>query len=85
MDMHRARHRSEMLKSVGEGSSLDLELLARRKGCRLEQAPGFPDLLRIVGTVDGRTQRGGVSRPREEFLNPTQALAKLRALPDQPH
>ena len=85
MEMHRAHHRSELLKSVqAEGSSLDLELLARRKGCRLERAPGSPNLLRIVPTGNCRAWRQGASRP-EEFLSRTQALAKLRALPDQPY
>jgi len=85
MDMHRAHHRSEVLKSVGAKSSkLDLELLARRKGCRLERAPGSRDLLRIVPTADSRAQGTGVRRSADDLLTLAQALAKLRALPDCP-
>jgi len=87
MDMHRAHHKSELLKlksAPAQSSSLDLELLARRKGCRSERAPGSPDLLRVVATVDPRVHQVKSSLA-EEILTQAQALAKLRTLPDRPH
>lgn len=64
--------------------NLDLELLARRKGCRLERAGGPADRLRILGADD----RGAVPGIEEhttsrQSLSRVQALEVLRALPDR--
>lgn len=83
MDMHRAHHRSASLKSVGTTScSIDLELLARRKGCRLERALGSTDLWRIVSDCTAKSAPPISSGPA---LTPTEALLTLRALPDSSH
>jgi hypothetical protein len=83
MDMHRAHHRSALLKSVGTTScNIDLELLARRKGCRLERALGSTDLWRIVSDCSAKSAPPISSGPA---LTPTEALLTLRALPDSSH
>jgi hypothetical protein len=83
MDMHRAHHRSALLKSVGTTScKIDLELLARRKGCRLERALGSTDLWRIVSDCSAKSAPPISSGPA---LTPTEALLTLRALPDSSH
>ena len=83
MDMHRAHHRSASLKSVGTTScNIDLELLARRKGCRLERALGSTDLWRIVSDCTAKSAPPISSGPA---LTPTEALLTLRALPDSSH
>jgi hypothetical protein len=58
-----------------ERSSLDLEFLAQRKGCRVERVEGPVDRWRIHGADDP----SGQSRP----LTTGQALEILRALPDR--
>ena len=79
MDMHRAHHRSALLKSVGAKScNIDLELLARRKGCRLEPVLGSPDLWHIVSGSSPPISSGPA-------LTPSEALITLRALPDRSH
>ena len=83
MDMHRAHHRSAILKSVGAKScNIDLEFLARRKGCRLEQAVGSTDLWHIVSDCSVKFGSPISSGPA---LTPTDALITLRALPDRSH
>jgi hypothetical protein len=83
MDMHRAHHRSALLKSVGAKScTIDLELLARRKGCRIEPAFGSTDLWRIVSDCSAKTAPPIPSGPA---LTPTEALITLRTLPDRSH
>src|SRR5262245_34742834 len=64
-DMQRTHYRAELLALAGtERSSLDLRLLARRKGCRLEPAEGPVGHFHIVHAgvrrivVDSCTMRG---------------------------
>jgi hypothetical protein len=85
LDMHRAYHKFELLEFVeGEHSNLDLEFLARRKGCRLEHAKGPGDRWRIVQAGDRGVRLGLVgSGPKRIALTRKQALEVLRSLPDQ--
>jgi hypothetical protein len=83
MDMHRAHHRSALLKRVrAKRCNIDLELLARRKGCHLERALGSTDLWRIVSDSSTKFAPPISSGPA---LTPTEALITLRALPDRSH
>jgi hypothetical protein len=78
LDMHRAHHRVELLKLTTQSANLDLEFLARRKGCRLEPVEGPGDRWRVMPAANvggARTQRASLSRK--------QALDLLRSLPDQ--
>ena len=83
LDMQRAQHSLE-LRALAETarSNLELRLLARRKGCRLEPSDGSADLWRIVygGDLHARILN---SRPMESPLTRQQALDILRSLPDQ--
>jgi len=85
LDMHRAQHSVE-LRALAETarSNLELRLLARRKGCRLEPADRPADLWRIVypGDLHGRIV-SNTSRPMEAAVTRKQALDILRSLPDQ--
>jgi hypothetical protein len=84
-DMQRAHYRAELLAMAEpQRSNLDLRLLARRKGCRLEPNEGPADLWCIVSTDDPqqRIPRAG-SRPKPAALTRNQALHILRCLPDQ--
>jgi|SRR5215813_3778795 len=85
LDMQRAQYRVE-LRALAEParSNLELRLLARRKGCRLEPADGSADLWRIVygGDLHARILSNN-SRPMESPLTRQQALDILRSLPDQ--
>jgi hypothetical protein len=77
VDMHRAHHRVELLKLATDNSNLDLEFLARRKGCRLEPVEGRGDRWSVVpaaGVAGSRTQQTPLTRK--------QALDLLRSLPD---
>ena len=85
LDMHHAYHKLELLKLVeAEHSNLDLEFLARRKGCRLERAEGPADRWRIVQADKRGVRLGpGGSGTKPSALTRKQALEKLRSLPDQ--
>jgi len=85
LDMQRAQHSVE-LRALAETarSNLELRLLARCKGCRLEPADRPADLWRIVyaGDPHGRILSNS-SRPMEAAVTRKQALDILRSLPDQ--
>src|SRR5215813_8165491 len=84
LDMQRAHYRAELLAlTETERSNLDLRLLARRKGCRLEPNEGPADLWSIIS--DDRQKRipSAGKRPRPAALTRNQALHFLRSLPDQ--
>jgi hypothetical protein len=82
LDMRRAHYRAEVLALAETGrSNVDLRLLARRKGCRLEAAEGSADLWRIVYAGNPRPSHS--SRPIERALTRRQALEVLRCIPDQ--
>jgi hypothetical protein len=84
-DLRRSCHTLKTLRLVQpEHATLDLELLARRKGCRLERAEGPADRLRIVGPYD-RDATPGIDRhaTSRRSLSRAQALEILRALPDR--
>jgi hypothetical protein len=79
LEMQHAHYRAELLAlAQTERSNLDLRLLARRKGCRLEPNQGPADLWCIVSADD----RAG-NRPRPAALTRNQALHMLRSLPDR--
>jgi hypothetical protein len=83
LNMHRAHHRIELLELATQGSTLDLALLARRKGCRLERVPG--DRWRVIPPADCSarlSRRPG--RVEIAAVPATQALDLLRSLPDRP-
>jgi hypothetical protein len=77
-EMHRAYHRVELLKITTERSNLDLQFLARRKGCNLRRVEGPGDRWRIIPAAS----RGSV-RAQRAPLSREQALDLLRSLPDQ--
>jgi hypothetical protein len=81
------RHSCHEPKSIqlAEGSNLDLAFLARRKGCRLERVVGAGDRWRIFirGHDDGDQLRIARHSQNRSALTLGQALAALRALPDQ--
>jgi hypothetical protein len=70
--------------AAAEASNLDLELLARRKGCRLQRVAGGDHRWRIFGAedrgVDTSFEEHGL---RRNSLTLRQALEALRALPDR--
>jgi hypothetical protein len=70
---------------LAEGSNLDLAFLARRKGCRLERVVGAGDRWRIFlrGHDHGAQLRTEEHNKNRNALTLGQALAALRALPDQ--
>jgi hypothetical protein len=84
LDVHRSRQRVKVLNLTSDGANVDLEFLARRKGCRLEAAGGPGDRWRVIplpgrmGLVDRACS--GAERDR---LTRRQALALLRSLPDR--
>jgi hypothetical protein len=83
--MRRAHYRAEVLAlAETERSNVDLRLLARRKGCRVEPAEGSADLWRIVygGNLHSWAQSSR-SRPIERALTRRQALEILRCILDQ--
>jgi hypothetical protein len=65
-----------------ERSSLDLEFLAHRKGCRVERVEGAPGAWRIFRT-DGRSVPSGIEGADRRTLTTAQALEILRALPNR--
>jgi hypothetical protein len=79
VEMHRRHHKYDLLKlAEAKQPTLDLGLLARRKGCKLERAVGLPDCWRI------RRLAGNVARHLDRnTLTLRQALEALRALPDR--
>jgi hypothetical protein len=79
VEMHRRYHKLELLKlAQTEHHTVDLGLLARRKGCRLEGVAGLPDRWRI------RRLHGDVARNLDQdAVTLQQALETLRALPDE--
>ena len=84
LDMHRAYHRVELLKLATENSNLDLEFLARRKGCRLEPVEGPGDRWRITPAANRGSWPGAGGRPTQStLLTRKQALDLLRSLPDR--
>jgi hypothetical protein len=85
LDMQRAQYRAEVLAlAETERSNVDLRLLARRKGCRLEAAEGSADLWRIVHAGSPHSWvPSNSSRPIERALTRRQALEILRCIPDQ--
>jgi hypothetical protein len=82
LDMRRSLHRAELLKLAADNSNVDLQLLARRKGCRLEQRPG--DRWHIASCSNRNAGLGiAVARPQQALLTRRQALDVLRSLPDR--
>jgi hypothetical protein len=84
LDVHRAHHRVDALKFTRDSCNLDLEFLARKKGCRLEAVQGPGDRWRIIPLLD----RGGIidialSRIERDSFTRKQALDLLRSLPDR--
>jgi hypothetical protein len=81
LNLRRSCRNLTVVRAIGsERSSLDLEFLAHRKGCRLERVEGVSDAWRIL--------RGGPSGPERyrtdrHPLTTAQALEILRALPDK--
>ena len=65
-----------------ERSSLDLEFLAHRKGCRVERVEGAPGAWRKFRT-DGRSVPSGIEGADRRTFTTAQALEILRALPDR--
>jgi hypothetical protein len=85
LDMHRSYHKLELLQLVEtEHPNVDLEFLARRKGCRLERTGGTGDSWRIL-TADNRGARLRVEEhcPKRITFTLKQALDALRSLPDK--
>ena len=85
LDMHRSYHKLELLQlAETEHPNLDLEFLARRKGCRLERADGPGDRWRIL-QVDNRGCSTGIEEHclKRNTFTLKQALDVLRSLPDQ--
>jgi hypothetical protein len=84
LEMHRSYHKLEVLQLVETGRpNLNLEFLARRKGCRLERAEGPGDCWCIF-RADNRSVRLGIEHgPMRNALTCSQALEALRSLPDQ--
>jgi hypothetical protein len=85
LDMRRSHNRLETIQLArAEASNLDLEFLARRKGCRLERVVGQADRWRIFPVHDRVARTNAEERyPKRFALSPGQALEALRALPDQ--
>ena len=84
LDMHRAYHRVELLKSATENSNLDLEFLARHKGYRLEPVEGPGDRWRITPAANrGGWPGAGGRLTQSTLLTRKQALDLLRSLPDK--
>jgi hypothetical protein len=82
LDMRRSLHRAELLKLAADNCNVDLQLLARRKGCLLEQRPG--DRWRIASCTNRKTGLGiAIARPQQALLTRRQALDVLRSLPDR--
>ena len=84
-ELQRAHYRAELLALAGtECSSLDLRLLARRKGCRLEPAEGPVGHFHIVhaGGSQTRVHCNG-NRTTQTSVTQEQALEILRSLPDR--
>jgi hypothetical protein len=79
LEMHRHYHKRELRRlAETEQPIIDLRLLARRKGCRLERVFGLPDRWRI------HRLQGNIARhPHHNALTLTQALEALRALADK--
>jgi hypothetical protein len=85
LNLRRSCRNLTVVRAVGtERSSLDLEFLAHRKGCRLERVEGPADRWRILG-ADNRSVSSGIERNRtnRQPLTTAQALEILRALPDK--
>ena len=85
LDMHRSYNEGQVIQlAATEASNLDLELLARRKGCRLQRVAGPGDRWRIL-PADDRGARLAIEEHgrRCNSLTLGQALEALRALPDQ--
>jgi hypothetical protein len=83
--MHRSYHKLELLQlAASEHHNLNLEFLARRKGCRLERACGRGDCWRIL-QADNRAVRHGIEVHclKRNTFTLKQALDVLRSLPDQ--
>jgi hypothetical protein len=84
LEMHRAYHKNELLKLVeAEHSNVDLEFLARRKGCRLQRVAGSSDrwCIRWVQANLARSRTEGQCQ-QNSALTLVEALDTLRALPD---
>ena len=84
LDMHRSHHKLELLQLVEtERPNINLEFLARRKGCRLERVAGLADRWRIFRVHDRVTRLTAEEHgPKRSALTLGQALEELRALPD---
>src|SRR6476469_9332814 len=84
VEMHRARFKRELLDLPDRGHhSLELSLLARRKGCRLERTGGSGDHCRIIYPQHHSERGDGLRRLSREGLTRRQALELLRSLPDR--
>jgi hypothetical protein len=85
LNLRRSCRNLTVVRATGtERSSLDLEFLAHRKGCRLERVEGPEDCWRILG-ADNRSVSSGIERHtmNRHPLTAAQALEILRALPDR--
>jgi hypothetical protein len=85
MDMRRSYNKRQVIQlAAAEASNLGLELLARRKGCRLQRVTGPGNRWRIFpAEYRGFSPCVEEQGPRRNSLTPGQALEALRALPDQ--
>ena len=85
LDMHRSYHKMELLQLVDtEHANLNLEFLARRKGCRLERVAGVADRWRILRAHDrGVGLSVEADGQKRTSLTLGQALEALRALPER--
>jgi hypothetical protein len=82
LDADRAQRQAEVIKLASESSSLELEFLARQKGCRLVRVEGAGDRWRVVATggTNAKAHAGGGKQPA---LTRNQALVLLRSLPER--
>jgi hypothetical protein len=81
LNLRRSCRNLTVVRAIGsERSSLDLEFLAHRKGCRLERVEGLSGAWRILHGGPSGTERYRTDR---HPLTTAQALEILRALPDR--
>ena len=87
LDMHRAYHKLELLQPVEtEHPRINLEVLARRKGCRVERIAEHGDCWRILRLGHGPVRLSLVDHGvQQTTFTLMEALDILRTLPDRFH
>jgi hypothetical protein len=84
LGMHRSCYRRELLQLVDKGPNLDLRILARRKGCRIQRVVGPQERWRIIPSHAPLPQQAGSAHgPRQDAITPIELLEVLRSLPDE--